>query len=267
MIYTTTNFDGQEATDDTLLIGVGPASHRLVVVSKTRQLKFAASYDPANVEPAVTALLNRDFGSVKLAVTDCRYSFIPADVYDERQHDAYLRHLPFDGVGGADVADVAPLGIKVLYQTSRMGLETLVARFPHAVSCPQVQALLGAVADLGRHAGTPLLVIEQQAQWMTISVFNDGKFLYCHDFESHNEDDFSYHLLAVLNRFGLADRKPSIQLAGDTDLGDACYNRAATYGGEVVLADSSSLTGIQIPGDMVPHQHRFLSLFGLYLCE
>lgn len=267
MIYTTTDFDGQELTDHTLLIGVGAAIHKLVVVDKARQLKFAASYDPDNAEPEVTAVLDRDFNTVKLAVSDCRYSFIPADVYDEQQHDTYLRYLPFDGVGTVSVADVTSLGIKLLHQTNPVGLEAHVDRFSHAASYPQVQALLTAVAPHDMQTSEPIIVIERHDPWVTIGVFDDNRFLYCHDFESYNEDDFTYHLLAVVNRFGLANRQPSIRLAGDIEPGDAYYDRAAAYGGKVALADSGALTNIQVPEDMVPHQHRFLTLLGLYQCE
>ncbi len=266
MIYTTTGFDGQQATDHMLLIGVGAATHKLIVVDKAQRLRFAASYDSANADPEVATLLELDFAAVRLAVADSRYAFIPAEVYDEQQRDMYLQYLPFDGIGATDVADVLPLDIKLLHQTSRIGLETLTARFPNAKTYPQVQGLLSAVAAKRNTVKGPLLVIEWHAPWVTISVFDDGKFLYCHDFESNNEDDFTYHLLAVINRFGFGDRQPAIHLCGDIGHEDPVYKRAATYGGKVTLADSRSWTGIQVPDDAIPHQHRFLSLFGLYQC-
>ena len=101
---------------------------------------------------------------------------------------------------------------------------------------------------------------------MTIGVFNEGKFIYCHDFEVTNVDDFTYHLLSTTNRFELDGQRSAILLSGDMDLNDAYYERAATYGGEVALADSSALTGIRVPDDMIPHQHRFLTIFGLHQC-
>ncbi|MEC3879837.1 DUF3822 family protein [Parapedobacter sp. 10938] len=267
MIYTTTDFDGQQATDYTLLIGVGATSNRLAVVDQARQLKFAASYDPANVEPEVIAVLDLDFGKAKLSVSDCRYTFIPADVYDEQQRDTYLRYLPFDGVGATHIADITPLGIKLLHQTNRMGLEAFTARYPNVECYPQVQSVLSAVAARATQGSEPRVIMERHAPWITIGVFDSGRFLYSHDFESANEDDFTYHLLSVVTQFGLADRQPTILLAGDIAQGDGYYDRAATYGGKVELADSGALTGIHLPDDMLPHQHRFLSLFGLYQCE
>lgn len=266
MIYTTTGFDEQQGAAHTLLIGVGAVTHTLIVVDGARQLSFAASYDPANTEPEVTALLDLDFAAVKLAVSDSRYSFIPAEVYDEQQHDMYLQYLPFDGVGTTDVADVDPLNIKLLHQSSRIGLEALISRFPYAEIYPQVLGLLSAVTVRGLQANEPLLVIERHAPWVTISVFDGHRFLYCHDFEVSNEDDFTYHLLAVVNRFGFGSRRPSIYLAGDIERGGPDYERAGTYGGNVALADSRAWTGIHVPDDVKPNQHRFLSLLGLYQC-
>ncbi|HWL00330.1 MAG TPA: DUF3822 family protein [Parapedobacter sp.] len=267
MIYTTTDIDGQQTTDYTLLMGVGTETHQLVVIDQARQLKFAASYDPANVDPEVVQLLDRGFATVKLGIADSRYTFIPADVYDEQQHDTYLQYLPFDGVGATHISDIPQLGIKLLHQTSRIGLEELADRFIHAGNYPRVQGLLGAAAGQGMQTNEPLLVIDRHGPWVTISLFDAGRFLYCHDFESANEDDFTYHLLAVVNQFGLADRQPAIHLAGNIDYEDHYYKRAATYGGNVALADSGIMTGIRLPDEMVPHQHRFLSLLGLYPCE
>ena len=266
MVYTTTDFDGRQAADHTLLIGVGAKGNRLAVVDGAQQLRFAADYDPADAEPEVAAVLELDFASVKLAVADCRYTFIPADVYDEQQHDTYNRYLPFDGVGTTQVADIAPLGIKLLYQTNPVGWGGLLDRFPHAGSYPQVLGLLGAAATRGLQTNLPLLVIERHNPWVTIGVFDESRFLYCHDFESANEDDFTYHLLSVVKQFGFIDRQPAVQLAGDIDEDDPYYKRAAMYGGDVAFADSRAWTGIHLPDDMVPHQHRFLSLLGLYPC-
>lgn len=266
MIYTAADFDGQQAADYTLLIGVGAATNKLAVIDQAQQLRFAASYDPAAAQPEVTALLDLSFGTVKLAVSDSRYTFIPADVYDEQHHDIYLRYLPFDNVGTIRVADVIPLPIKLLHQTSRVGLEPLETRFPDAESYPFVQVLLSTVARQGIQAQEPLLAIERHSPWITISVFNEGKFIYCHDFEAANIDDFTYHLLSTTNRFGLDDRRSTILLSGDMDLNDAYYERAAAYGGKVALADCSVLTGIRVPDDMTSHQHRFLTIFGLHQC-
>lgn len=265
MIYTTIGFDEQQVTKCTLLVGVGETTHQLIVVDEQR-VRFAASYDPARAEPEVTALFDLDFGTVKLAVADSRYTFVPTDVYDEEQHQTYLHYLPFDGVGTIGIADMAPLGIKLIHQTNRMGLENLLAQFPSAGSHPQVQGLLCAVAAQAMLQNGPLLVIERCAQWMTVGLFNAGNFLYCHDFKISSEDDLTYYLLSVMNQFGFAERKPDILLAGDFAIGDPYYERVEMYGGAVALADSGALTSIAVPDELVPYQHRFLSLLGLHRC-
>lgn len=266
MIYTAADFDGQQAADYTLLIGVGAATNKLAVIDQAQQLKFAACYDPAAAGSEVAALLDLSFGTVKLAVSDSRYTFIPADVYDEQHHAIYLRYLPFDNVGMVRVADVNPLHIKLLYQTSRIGLEPFEVRFPGAGSYPFALSLLSTVAEQGTQAREPLLVIELHSPWMTISIFNKGEFIYCHDFDVASIDDFTYHLLSTTNRFGLDNRRSTILLSGDMDPNDAYHERAATYGGKVAFADSGALAGIRVPDDMILHQHRFLTIFGLHQC-
>lgn len=266
MIYTAADFDGQQAADYTLLIGAGNITNTLAVVDQAQQLKFAADYDPSAPGAEVTALLDFNFGTVKLALFDSLYTLIPTEVYDEQHHNTYLQYLPFDGVGTTHVSDVAPLGVKLLHQTSRVGLEAIEGRFPAALHYPFVQPLLNAVAAHGMQATGPLLVIERHLPWVTISIFDKGRFLYCHDFESINIEDFNYYLLAVVDRFGLSEHHPVALLAGDIDLNDAYYERVREYVETVTLADSGALTGIGIPSDMQPHQHRFLTILGLHRC-
>ena len=266
MIYITTDFEAGQTAASTLLIGVGATSNRLAVVDEARHLLFAADYDPASPTPEVSVLLDRDFAAVKIAVSDCRYTLIPADVYDEGQRDTYLRYLPFDGVGTTQVAAIAPLRVNLLHQTNRVGMEALTARFPGAEHYPQVLSLLYAVASQPLAGNGPVLVIERHAPWITIAAFDQGSFLYCNDFECTTDDDFTYHLLSVVQLFGLADRQPTVLLAGDIEQGDDYYARAASYGATVALADGRASAGVHVPDGGRPHQHRFLSLFGLFQC-
>ena len=266
MIYTTTRFEAQQTTNDTLLIGVGTAVHTVAVVDQTMHLKFAASYTPGEVDPEISAVLEHPFSTVKIGVADSLYTFIPSEVYDEQQQESYLHYLPFDGVGTTGTADVAQLKLKMLYQCSRLGWEELAARFPDAVVYPQMRGLLNAVALRGGHVNVPLLIVERHASWTSMAVFADGGFLYAHDMEIHQEDDFTYYIAAVLEELGLTGREITIQLAGDVETGDGYYARAAAFGGKVELADTDILTGIRVPEAVTPHQHRFLSLLGLYAC-
>ncbi|MGV3762117.1 DUF3822 family protein [Parapedobacter sp.] len=267
MIYTTTDFDGQQTTDYTLLIGLGGEIQQLAVVDRDRQLKFAASYDSANAAPEATEILAHAFAAVRIAVADCRYTFIPADVYDEQRHETYRHYLPFDGVGEMRVDHIDPLDVKLLYQTNYVGLEDLIARFPHAKYYPHVRSLISAVAAQGVDSSQPLMVVERHACHITVVLFDKNTFLYGHDFECTTEDDFTYHLLSVLHQFGLTDRQPVILLAGDVEQGDGYHDRASAYGGKTILADSGTYTGVGLPADAMSHKHRFLSLFGLYQCE
>ena len=266
MIYTTTPFDSRKATNDTLLIGIGPEIHTLAVIDQAMQLTFAASYTPGDADPEIETVLGHPFFAVKVSVADSRYTFIPSDVYDEQQHGTYQRYLPFDGVGTTHVADIPQLKFKMLYQCSRMGWVDLAGRFPDAGIFPQMQGMLNAVAVRGGHANEPLVVVERYTSRMAIVAFVGGEFLYAHDFEVYNEDNFTYHLAAVLEHLGLINRQPTIQLAGEIETNDGYYNRAAAFGGKTELADSDILTGIRIPDEVMPHQHRFLSLLGLYPC-
>src|SRR3546814_19137316 len=113
--------------------------------------------------------------------------------------------------------------------------------------------MLSVIAAEGMKGNEPLVAIERHAPWITIGVFDGGSFLYGHAFETANEDDFTYHLLAVVNQFGMADRQPIILLDGAIAQGDACSDRAAASGGTVVLDGSSRFSGVRVPGRWVEH--------------
>lgn len=266
MIYTTTPFDAQQSTDDTLLIGVGTTIHTVAVVDRDRQLKFAATYTPGDIDPEIKAVLEHPFPTVKIGVLDSHYTFIPSEVYDEQHRETYLRYLPYDGVGATSVVDVPQLNLKVLHQSSRLGWEELASRFPGAVVYPNASGILHALATASEQGQGALVLIDRHESWLTIGILMDGKFVYAHDFEAHGEEDFAYHLASVLEQFELRQQRPTIQLAGEIDEHDGYYGRAVSLGGKTAIADSNMLVGVQVPEAVMPHQHRFLSLLGLYAC-
>lgn len=267
MIYTSVDFDGQQAADQTLLIRIGLHENALAVIDDERQLKFAATYHPAQVEHPIQGILDLGFGKVKMAVSDSRYTFVPADVFNEAHIHTYLRYLPDDGVGEPILADIQSLNIKLLHQTNQIGMEALKTRFPQLTTYPAVQTLLCGIVGQGLNSiEEPLLVIDKHSDRATICFFDAQTLIYSNDFEIDHADSLAYYLLAVLNHLGLADKRPRLCLSGDIEVGDMYYERASAYTGQVELADSGSLTGIGVPSEFVAHQHRFLTLFGLSLC-
>jgi hypothetical protein len=266
MIYTLVDFDGQHAADHTLLIRIGLHENALAVLDDEQQLKFATTYNPLQVEKTIQDILGLGFGTVKMAVSDSRYTFVPADVFDEAYMQTYVRYLPGDGVAKPVLADIRPLNIKLLHQTSRIGVEAMEARFPQLYSCPTVQTLLYGIANHDRSLNEPLLFIDKHSLRITICLFDAQKLIYSNDFEIDHPDNLAYYLLTVLSHLGLGDKAPLLCLSGDIEEGDPYYERASTYGRRVVLADSGALTGVGVPMDFVAHQHRFLTLFGLNLC-
>ena len=266
MIYTSVDFDGRQAADYTLLVQVGEHQHALAVLDDEQQLKFAASYDPSQAEEEIADILNLDFGKVKLAVSDSQYTFIPVEVFDEAQTYTYLRFIQDDGMGEPLVTDIAPLELKLLHQTSRIGVAPLETRFPQLCSYPAVQSLLCGAANYGKDVDGPLLIIDKQRSRTTICFFDSGKFIYSNDFEIAHVDDLTYYLLVVLHHLGIADNQPLLCISGDVTEGDEYHRRMLAYGRQVVWADSGVLTGIGVPIELMPHQHRFLTLLGLNLC-
>lgn len=265
MVYISTDFDGQQSTDYTLLIKVGQAEDVLAIVDEEARLKLLTIVDPQQPQP-VTDLLNLHFDTIKIVAPDQGYVLIPAEVFETSYLPVYSRYLPHEGLAEPQFCSVDSLGINIVYQLNRLGLAPYTAAFPHALVCPAVQSFLCSASAYAQ-AGEPVLAIDKTGTTARIAFFDSAKFCYCNDFEVHEAADLNYHLLAVMEHLNLAEKRPQLFLSGDIDADDALYQCAAKYAREVALAESERLTGVSVPADLKLDQHRLLSLLGLHVCE
>lgn len=266
MTYTSADFDTQRTGDYTLLAKIGADEQVLAVVDQGRQLKWMTTYDAANAGPAVSDMLRSTFAQVKVSVLDSRHLFVPADAFDDAYQQTYFRFLPDDGIRDSAVSDIPQLDIKLLHQTSKLGLELFIERFPEINVYPSIQVLLRSVASYGIKTEGAVLTLDKQSSQMTLCCFNGGKLIYSNDFDLRSTDDLNYYLAAVFEHLQLVDQPLTISLSGDIVEGDEYYQLLLRYGDAVLFADSGSFTGVALPDGLVPHQHRFLTLFGLVLC-
>jgi len=264
--YTSADFDAQRTPDYTLLARLGLDEQVLAVVDEAWRLKFAMAYGPGEMDGNVWDRFPLGFSQVKLAVVDAGHLFLPAEVFDEAYTQTYFSYLPNDGLVNSGISDISSLGIKLLHQTHRLGMESLIARFPQAHSYPTIQALLCSVADYGKKSEDLTFVLDKQSSRITLCVFKAGRFIYSNDFELYSITDLDYYLLSLLEHLGLADEHPQIYLSGDITMNDAIHQLLLTYGKTVLFADSGLLTGVAIPAELQQHQHRLLTLLGLRLC-
>ncbi|WP_353195840.1 DUF3822 family protein [Parapedobacter defluvii] len=267
MIYTSTDFDREQTAEYTLLVRIGSGENALAVVDGEKRLKLITTYDPAAAGQEITDLLDLNFTAVKLSLQGSRYTFIPQEVFDEASTQLYLNHLPYDGLAETVTADIAPLSIKMLHQIDRLGAESFLARFPGILTYSAMQALLQSTANYGLKTGDPLLIIDKQESDLMVCFFDGNRFVYANDFAITGIDDNAYYLYAVLEHLGGGECHPRVCLSGNIAEGDGIHQWALMHGIDVVFADSGALVGIAIPTEIVPQQHRFLTLLGLHLCE
>ena len=267
MTYTSADFDKERLADYTLLAQVGQGENALAIVDNEQQLRFVTTYDPAAIEQQVNDILGLDFRQVKIVVRDHGYSFIPAEVFDEAQLPVYRRYLPDDQLTEPLVSDIASLGIKLICQINKLGSTPLSDRFPHATVHAAIAVLLHSVASYGTRASGHTVVIHRMASSVGIYFFDSGKFWYGNDFEVYGADDLNYYLLAMLAHLGLEGKQLNVLLSGDIAADDEYHRRIMKYSDRLTFADMKQLTGIAIPMELQPHQHRFLTLFGLNQCE
>ncbi len=266
MIYTSTDFNREQSEVYTLLARVGSDENALAIVGDDEQLKLIATYDPASMEQEVTDLLDLDFATVKLSLPGSRYTFIPEEVFNEAAMQTYLRHLPDDGLAGTVVSDIASLGIKVLHQTNRLCAEPFAQRFPGMLTYSTMQVLLQGVANHGVKTGIPVLVVDKQSSILHVCFFDGNRLVYANDFDTMSADDHRYYLLSILNHLGLEGNPPRVCLSGDILANDEIHRWFLANGHEANFADIGPLVHIAMPEELVPQQHRFLTLLGLHLC-
>ncbi|SFC10517.1 Protein of unknown function [Parapedobacter composti] len=265
MTYTSADFDRNQSADSTLLVRAGDHGSAVAIIDSEKRLQFLMEYSTTAVPQKVADIMRLDFREVKIAVPNGRYAFVPAEVYDSSRLNAYQYYLPSDDLTESVVADVPELAIKLVHQTAHIGLEAWQARFSQARVYPAVEVLLGVLLDYGRKTEGLTIAVDKQSESTSICIFDSGDFIYGNDFEIHHADDLNYYLLLLLQRFAV-DRQPAYYLSGQVEEGDDYHQRLLKYSNRVEFADPLDAAGITAAAGSVASRHRFLTLFGLYLC-
>lgn len=263
--YTSADFEGSRTANHTLLIRAGEFGNAVAVVDNRQRLQFVTEYGPAEIPHEMQALLQSDYSAVRIGIPNGRFAFIPAEVFDDAEAATYKHYLPDDGLAALTVADIADLDIKLVHQTPPLGLVAWQQRFPQARIHPNIEAMLGSLSGYGRQTEGTVVAVDRYGSFTSICVFHKGKFVYGNDFETHSAGDLNYYLLKVLRHLGV-ETAVSLYLSGDVEQGDPYHQHLSKYTGEVVFADTAQLTGITIPDELLPVQHRFLTLIGLLSC-
>ena len=265
-IFISEDFDKQQTTTYTLLIGVEHATVTLAAVDGDANLKFFAMTDPGDPDQQVTDLLACTFKSVKIIAADQGYSFVPDEAYDANFLPVYKRFLPGEGIAAATVSHIPSQAIRLICQINMLGLEPYVERFPGATVYPRIHAYVCGIDKLVDDKEYVLTVDRHTASGIAICCFNKGKLCYCNDFEVHSPDDLHYYMLALRDHIGLSDSRPAIILSGHIANDDPYYKCLTNYSDTLVWANVAQPTGLSLPLDLQHEQHRSFSLFASQLC-
>jgi len=264
--FSSPNFDPKQAQDHTLLVNAGQSDFMLAVLDPAGQVRLLLTADPAQLDDAFWGRLPDAFAEVRLGAADSGYLSLPADAFDEAYLDTYRRYLPTDGLAESTVADIAPLGIKLLHQTDRLSIRPFAERFPRSAVFPAIQSFVCCVAGLAEADGGQLLIVHRQAGRTTFCLIDDGNLIYLNDFETHHDLDVNYFFHTILDSLPIDQRRLRISLSGDFTPEDEFCRMLSAQLTEVMFADAAALTGVGLPVDLNGQQHRFLTLFGLRLC-
>ena len=169
--------------------------------------------------------------------------YFPLHIFEESDLENYGRFVLDDGVTPLKYTEFPSLGVVAIYRENLQLLGDLPSRFPMAKRHVLSAVVLQRTVELNG-SGDSALYIVCAGQTFTMTVFNQGQFIYQRDFHCGNEDEFNYHLINVL---GMSDQHASnlrIVLSGQFKAGDTYVKRIEKYGKNIEITDLNLYSAI-----------------------
>ncbi len=265
----------QQAAKCNLLIEFGFDSFRYALTDQLRdELKVIAEYliPPDTSRRKVIdhirdireseKLFKYSFNKVKLAYHTFRYTFVPDEIYQDRDLPLYGK---FTGHHPNDVIDVRTIkpGIRNITSVENDIAKELSELFPAARIFNQAHPLVSPLKHL--YTDGTVFFADIREDHVQLAVF-DRKLCFYNLFDHTNADELCYYLLSVAGQLELDLASIPVILAGNIVVNDSNYQRITNYFQNISFADATRL--VKFPAELTTvSPSRYFSLLALDLCE
>jgi len=205
MKYTSPRFRLHYLEHYTLLAKADLLRDTLVVVDDRHEVLALYSYPPERPDPEATELLGLPFPRVYINLPVQSFIFVPTEVLQEDDREAYRVFLAEDQDGQTYTHSLHSFGTTVYYQYDMFLSKKWRHIFPQAGFYADFQTIFHKMQSYIPFRGE-MFGANFRDTGVDLYVFRDDQLCFYHGFEVAGADDLHYFLLSLLNMFGVKGR-------------------------------------------------------------
>ncbi|WP_411273737.1 DUF3822 family protein [Daejeonella sp.] len=206
------------------------------------------------------------FNKVKVSFTTLNYTFIPAPLYLESDHQDYGKYLNLDNNGELLVNTISSAEIKNVLAIPSEFKTALQKIFQKPSIYSQATAFLEGIQSGLRREDELVFFLDIQPKHFQIALFKDLRLEFYNTFEYANTDEFNFYLLNVIQSLEIHLDDTRVMLSGKITEQDEIYQRIEKYFENIHFIDSELLVKYSGKFEKV-FPHTYSTLFSLDLCE
>ncbi|TKB99239.1 DUF3822 family protein [Pedobacter cryophilus] len=264
---TVPNFEPANATQNELCVELGNNDYSYALVDvKNQTVKVISAAQTTIFNDIEGNLLQTHFAKTKISLTTKKFTFIPTEVYHEKDLEVYSKYLNLSENEAVFVKSLEKSGITVIFAFEKHLLDKIEKYFPEAAIYPQFIPFFTGVEYAFSQISYPQLFANFKSDVIEIIIFNQHKFQFYNAFEYTNEDELLYFMLLATQQNKLKPAQVMVKVSGNIDTNGAVFQKikAQFNHTEVTDLDSLPLTYLGLNEAVMP---RFFSLLSLHLCE
>ncbi|SEG30679.1 DUF3822 family protein [Sphingobacterium lactis] len=236
MNYTAKQFHLHYISQYTLIVKANYEYDMLYVLDAEGQILVYMKFESMEPSEEALKLLSLPFQQVFVSVPSQNLTFIPQDLYQEEDLDAY-RDFMENPSAAIETEHLDFLQIQALYQYDVLLSHRWKTLFPSAVFIPEFKLNLLQARPYIPLKGEVVGVVFNNST-TDIFLFVNGQFKFYNTFEILSDDDLSYFILNVFDNFQLKDKVTKALVSG-VDLEDSVLRKLDNYAHELVYIKAS----------------------------
>ena len=264
------NFDLSQAENSELLIKVSPKRLSYAIINAEKQVSVL--FDTAlqmSVTEMVDELLSENeylkqkYKTVKIQTETYHFTFIPDELYSASNLHIYKGLFAQNASDKVQVNHIRKAAIMNVFTVQEELIETLLEAYPQAKIYSQAEPLIDGI--MYNYQGEKLILQLNESSFELL-IINNHIVQYYNIFQINTPDDFNYYLLFVLQQLGLTDMDFEVIVSGDIDKESLFYKRIEKYYSKISFSSNIRIAKPGVTFQDIP-EHKFFTLFNLFLCE
>jgi hypothetical protein len=268
LILSTPDFEETLVKEYDLNLEVSANSFNYCIIDANLKSVKSVAHIPSLIYNFVNgSILQNNFKKIKIGVLSQKFTFIPLNVYQEKDLNNYSVYLNPTENENVYVQKIDQQDLVIIYVLPKLQVDKLEHLFPNATIYPQFVPLNAALHFAYQQINFSQLFINFKTEgFLEISIIDNQKFIFYNIFSYQNIDEMMYFILLSLQQNQIRPSRVTVKISGEIAIDDDKHQKLKKEFPNTEFIDQDCLP-LTYKGLGEPIVAQFFSLLSLHLCE